>query len=1228
MVEEAKFFKGYAKRFAHRYTLIDNFDKFDLHTYQSLLTVLKYEELAHPSTTSAFIDGAEELINNYINPFAFDWERRPDLLRFLTNRRFYLRSTLELAYPTRPYLWVDSNLNYVKPEEILDPLEGKRFLISLTHDIMAKLNTNFSLTNSFISFTQYFTNEGYEGTFSLPPLTLGFGSTNYSDVLADVQKLRIYIEKLLLQVFGRPVPYMGAVFLNLPKTEHGDWPTELPSDILDAVKVLSLNNTLPGLGGEDGISPEYWTLFRLINRLLSFVYQQFTAESTIFALKNPVHFYLVGEFPLGGTTPPFGSGPEDFYGELRKEILSINPFYNYYAEGVTEHFTQASFLAETQLPNLYTFYAYKSQPENLHYYERLVNFGLDIPLDHAQFNISDYYNVIDAAAPHTDGMVANRYKKIVFGNDLSLLGDAKSLKKNFPYGVQIDLPQVYESEAIKIFQEFGLIDKLTSLIGNYSLSATQLNSYAHRFISVHHAGSSRGTGGGPPPGPTLVDCQLFNLTEFFEKIPTDSTGAHLYLQHSNDNLCVKFGEILGGDSNQQSVKAGQFMAAKTALWTYFNQKKVSFWDMYNGEKCHTEVLLFEIAKFKRNTITGARQLVQSIFIPNLVDATEMLSYIDTQVFVGTEYTYEIFTHTLLLGNVYKFLRKGAAGQKSFKETQVEYQLGYTTPVVTAALAHLGGQEKVPGQSEGDYGWSASFTDEADASGAPIAIGGAWLAAIQAINLESGGSKTPQDINQEKVQAYLDAVAAYHASIQDGADTTGGFYSAGGIDPGVLASIVQNMTMVDFLLEPEFVIIGFGGQPTIINLIPTDKTYPYAGISSYLLQTLQLDTTTLSLIKALANTDAGGGTPGLDPGNTAAEGLLPDPAILKMLADEIAMPGIAGDVPPQTSENPEGPGIESDLMAILVRAPYHNTRALGAQKVTLVISKPPLPPDIGFYPYENIDNKVLILLNQSLGTQTMIPIPVFDGDQKKINAQFVAQKYEKKPASKLIYKADDTRGFWQIYRTTQPPHKYSDFQSAVPTIIDSTERSGYNDNIVKNKDYYYMARFVDTHGNISNPTIVFYVRIVKEGGFPPYMIVKEYNMTQGGRNVDTVAFKKFIKIKLKDVLRNIVGISGPTATVSYQTPGSKGLSRYKFRITSKKTGKQIDINVRFNKLIIDAPAPNFINPFISHPSTTAVATQIGDAINVNVTTLIKENEILGLGLAADGSTWGTIPEEDV
>ena len=176
--------------------------------------------------------------------------------------------------------------------------------------------------------------------------------------------------------------------------------------------------------------------------------------------------------------------------------------------------------------------------------------------------------------------------------------------------------------------------------------------------------------------------------------------------------------------------------------------------------------------------------------------------------------------------------------------------------------------------------------------------------------------------------------------------------------------------------------------------------------------------------------------------------------------------------------------------IIVRAPYYNNISFGDQKTTKLMDKPPLPPEMTFYPYKDVDDKVLILLNINYGERKLFPVQVFPEDIDRIASYYESQtelEIDKGSSKKrILYRTDDFLGTYKIYRTDRMPIKWSDFVNQPIKEISNSQSSGFEDNISPNIDYYYFARFEDIHGNFSNPTAIFKLRMVKDGGFPPYI----------------------------------------------------------------------------------------------------------------------------------------------
>ena len=273
----------------------------------------------------------------------------------------------------------------------------------------------------------------------------------------------------------------------------------------------------------------------------------------------------------------------------------------------------------------------------------------------------------------------------------------------------------------------------------------------------------------------------------------------------------------------------------------------------------------------------------------------------------------------------------------------------------------------------------------------------------------------------------------------------------------------------------------------------------------------------------------------------------------------------------------------------VRVPYYNVSSVNlitdSLNYTRVEDKPPLPPDIQFVPFRNVDDKVLILLNNSVGQLETHPITIFDSDLETLHQTYISQN--KIEGQKLIFKSDDSEGIFQLIRVDKPPIAYTDFNKALRRNITEFFSFGESkddsmvDHIKPNKDFYYTARFIDIHGKISNPTDIFKIRMVKEGGFAPFLKVevldlKEIQKSEHNKKFSTVkSMKKYIYIQ-PNVQQTAIDIDDPDIPLepsselgnfaNYPVEFGKGVvkqtvfgKKFKIRLTSKQTGKKVDIN---------------------------------------------------------------------
>ena len=247
------------------------------------------------------------------------------------------------------------------------------------------------------------------------------------------------------------------------------------------------------------------------------------------------------------------------------------------------------------------------------------------------------------------------------------------------------------------------------------------------------------------------------------------------------------------------------------------------------------------------------------------------------------------------------------------------------------------------------------------------------------------------------------------------------------------------------------------------------------------------------------------------------------------------------------------------------------------RVLAVVDNPPIAPEINMVPFKGVNNKVRHLLNGNVGKIITHPIAIEEGEQQKYDSYKTLMDIELDEP--ITFKSDDVPKLFEIYRMDTRPEKYKDFAgklvARINTDIDlkTIQKAAsvtFDDSIRPNQKYYYTFRSVDIHNNISLPTEVFEVEMIDDSGIV-YPTIKAIELKELNNNVISRTLKRFLKIKpatpqlffneeemqeadsAKDIGNVKLGLADESVW------GKK----FKLRLTSRRTGKKIDINFQFD-----------------------------------------------------------------
>lgn len=248
----------------------------------------------------------------------------------------------------------------------------------------------------------------------------------------------------------------------------------------------------------------------------------------------------------------------------------------------------------------------------------------------------------------------------------------------------------------------------------------------------------------------------------------------------------------------------------------------------------------------------------------------------------------------------------------------------------------------------------------------------------------------------------------------------------------------------------------------------------------------------------------------------------------------------------------------------------------------ILVTPPVYPELNIIPFKGIKDKLLLHFATNTNRFTQEPIVLQDTDKEFFDN--IQTALGQPVGSPLEFETFLEAAEFQIFRTTRPPQSYGDFKDAlfasVFTDVDSktnlkASSAAYKMKMTPNTKYYLTFRTIDRNGGISNPSPIYQVEIYHESGVS-YPIIQEYQFIDGN------------KAKLPSKMMNRLVQMTPRITQIFLNEKESGLKEngllvesaknkslklglqedallqktFKIRITSRLTGKKIDVNIDF------------------------------------------------------------------
>ena len=187
----------------------------------------------------------------------------------------------------------------------------------------------------------------------------------------------------------------------------------------------------------------------------------------------------------------------------------------------------------------------------------------------------------------------------------------------------------------------------------------------------------------------------------------------------------------------------------------------------------------------------------------------------------------------------------------------------------------------------------------------------------------------------------------------------------------------------------------------------------------------------------------------------------------------------------------------------------------------------------------------------------------------------------------VFTSDYFTGRYEIYRMDSPPENVLDFADNFLFEADMSAKlinagtkvqfdqnnqiAHFEDDLIPNRKYYYLFRTLTYHGTPSNYTEIFEVELLQDSD-ETKINVSEYKIPQPKVHEYRRSSKRIMRISpnfehliftgeelnVRDAISNQLGILEESKLFRNTNDGET----FKIRITSKHTGKKMDINVRF------------------------------------------------------------------
>lgn len=247
-----------------------------------------------------------------------------------------------------------------------------------------------------------------------------------------------------------------------------------------------------------------------------------------------------------------------------------------------------------------------------------------------------------------------------------------------------------------------------------------------------------------------------------------------------------------------------------------------------------------------------------------------------------------------------------------------------------------------------------------------------------------------------------------------------------------------------------------------------------------------------------------------------------------------------------------------------------------------------PNDLVATPHHLRDqsNRIAFYLKYDTFSPNIEEYPTTLSSNDAVNAEAYKQGKDFAFNSKTKEESVSPARFIEVYRLATKPSSYKDFSGNLRNVIDLKNEKGdilsdhlYTERVKENTKYYYIFRVINENQVAGQISPIFESELVNDGGYTygSFKQLTEAELIEPPPNNPTLSFKKLI-----NVVPNIRHLELNTDMVTFSNKSTDELGnielgknelgsefwdeKFKIRLTSRKTGRKVDLNLKFEKKV--------------------------------------------------------------